>query len=115
MYRDALIDRLYILNGGNVSRWDDGGYTLTTTFKSKLFRMPRPENIGAIEVIAKTYPVTVTMWADGTQVYTGSIPSDTPVRTPSGWRGDEIQFEVSATGRVISLRAASTVDELRTP
>lgn len=113
-YRDPLTDRLYVLDGGNVRRWDTGS-ALTATFRSKLIRVPAPVNIGVLQVISKVYPVTVTMWGDGVQRYTGSIPSDDPIKPPSGWRADELQFEVSAPGRVIALRAARRVEELRRP
>lgn len=112
VYRDPLTDRLYVLDGGDVRRWDTGS-AMTATFKSKLIRLPMATAIGAIQVISKVYPVTVTMWGDGTQRYTGSVPSDHPIRPPSGWRAEELQFEVSAAGRVIAVRAAPTVEMLR--
>jgi len=112
VYRDPLNDRMYLLEGANIKRWNVGS-PMTTTFRSKIIRLPSATAISTIQVIANSYPATVTMWADGNQVYSGSIPSSSPVRVPSGWRAEELQFEVSATGRVLSIRAASTMSELR--
>jgi len=112
LVRDPLTDKLYVLDGANVKVWNAGS-AMTATFKSKLMRLPTATNIGAIQILSKTYPVTLTMWGDGVQHYTGSVPSDTPVRPPGGWRAEELQFEISCAGRVIALRAASTIPELR--
>lgn len=114
MYRDAVSDRLYVLDGGNIKRWEAGS-SMTATFTSKLIQVPAAMNIGALQVVAKGYPVTLTLWGDGVQRYSGSVTSGDSVRPPSGWRAEEIQIQVSAAARVIAVRLAATVDDLRRP
>lgn len=114
-FRDPLTDRLYVLDGANVKRWDAGA-AMTATFKSKLVALPQPTNIGAVEVIAKGWPVTVKMWASGVLRYTHTFTGPDQIgRPPGGWETDELQFEVSSAQRVIAVRAALSVDDLRQP
>lgn len=112
VFRDPRADKLIVLDGGNLKEWDEGS-AMTTTFKSKLIRSPSAINIGAVEVIAKGYPATVKLWGDGTLICTLTANNDTPIRPPGGWRAEELQFEVSSTSRVIAVRAADTVQSLR--
>lgn len=115
VYRDPLADALYVLDGAYVRRWDAGA-ALTAVFKSKLVQLPTPVNIGAIEVIAKAWPVTVRMWAAGVLRFTKTFTkSDTIGRPPATWQADELQIEVSSANRVIAVRAAETVEELLQP
>lgn len=112
VFRDPLSDRLYVLDGANVRRWDAGS-ALTATFKSKLVQLPSPTNIGAVEVIAKGWPVTVKMWAGGTLRFTRTFTGPDQIGKPSGgWQADEFQLEVSSAQRVIAVRAALTVEDL---
>jgi hypothetical protein len=112
LYRDPILDKLYILNGPEIREWDAGS-AMTATFRSKLIRMPNPHNIGAIEVIAKGYPVAVKMWSDGVLRLEQNAASDMPLRPSGGWEATELQFEVSSASTVIALRASLSVDDLR--
>jgi hypothetical protein len=112
VFRDPLTDRLFVLDGGNVRRWNAGA-AMTATFKSRVFATPAPINIGAIEVIAKAYPVTLTLWADGVQVHTQSVPSEEPIRPPGGYEADKFQVQIESAHRVIAVRLAKSVDDLR--
>lgn len=114
VYRDPRTDRVYVLDGANIRRWGAGS-ALTATFKSKLLRQAMPLNIGAIEVIAKGYPVNVKLYGDGVLRLTQDAPSDDTLRPPGGWEADELQVEVSSSSRVIAVRLARNPDELLEP
>lgn len=111
-FRDPVSDRLFVLDGANVKRWDAGA-AMTATFKSKLVQTPGPEVMTAVEVIAKSYPVQVKVWADGALVLNQSVASDEPVRPSITKRADQFQVEVSSAARVIAVRLADSVDALR--
>lgn len=113
-FRDPISEKLFVLDGGNVRKWNAGA-AMTATFRSKLIELPEPVNIGAIEVVAKGFPVQVKMWADGVLRVDRSVTDGEPIRPPSGWMADRLQFEVSSAERVIALRAAQTIDDLRRP
>lgn len=111
-FRDPLTDRLFVLDGGNVREWNAGS-AMTATFKSKLIQMREPMSIGAVEVIAKDFPVTVKMWADGTLRLDRTFDSNVIARPAQGWSAkDNLQFEVSSAERVIAVNAAQTIDDL---
>lgn len=111
-YHDGPKDRLYVLDAGGVKPWDAGA-AMTATFRSKLIRLPAPMAIGAIEVIAKAYPVHLKLWADGVLRFDADVPSDDAVRPPGGFLPDELQVEVTSAGRVLAVRMARNPDDLR--
>ena len=45
LHFDELQDQLYVLSSTNVQKWDAGA-PMTARFKSKVFRAPRPANVG---------------------------------------------------------------------
>ena len=114
--RDPLSDKLYVLAGTDIRAWNvsTAGF-MTASFKSKRFRQPAPIGIGAVEVIAKAYPVSISIFYDGALWHTQSVTSDTPIRPPSGRNPQDWQVSVSSAGRVISVRMAVSVADLRYP
>lgn len=112
VFRDPLTDKLFVLDGGNIRVWNTGS-ALTATFKSRVFATPSPVNIGAVEIVAKGYPVTFTLWADGVQVHQQSVTSEEIVRPPGGYQADKFQVQIESTQRVIAVRMGQNVDELR--
>lgn len=111
-FRDPISDSVFVLQGKDIKRWAAGA-VLPARAKSKLFKLPRPDNIGAIEVIARGYPVTVTVWGDGVQRHSQVINSPDPIKPPSGWRADKVQFQVQSSSRVLALRAGPNVESLK--
>lgn len=113
-YTDPVTGELYVYAAGEIMKWDAGA-SMTATFKTKEVESPSDINIGAIKVVAKGWPVTVKMWADGTLRHTQTITAGETVRPPKGWMAKRFQFEIASAQRVIALRAARTVDDLRQP
>lgn len=112
--RDPISDRIYVLDGANVKKWNAGA-AMTATFRSKVFEMPEPVNIGALEVVSKGFPVTVKMWGDGTLRVDRTVTDGDVFRGSHGWQADRLQFEVSSAARVIALRVAEKVEDLSRP
>lgn len=112
LYSDDVQDAMYLLDGVNIKKWDTGS-ALTTTFKSKQFRMPRPvPAYTCAEVTASSYPVTFKLYADGALKHTESVASATPFRLPGGYRAQVYQIEVSTTGAIQGVAVAHTMQEL---
>lgn len=112
MFRDPLTDRLFALDGTAVKLWNNGS-NLTVTAKSKVFSLPFPINIGAVEVIAETYPVTVKIWGNGVLRYNQSLGDGVIGRPPGGWEADELQIEASSAETTIAVRIAQNPIDLR--
>lgn len=111
-YADPRTASVYVLDGANVRRWN-AGTPMTASFTSKLVRLPSPMNIGAIEVIGKTWPVPVKLWVDGVLRFDRSLARGEVARPPADFMGDEVQVQASTTGRVIAVRLSRDPSDLR--
>jgi hypothetical protein len=112
VYVDDLQDALYVLNGTNIQKWD-AGTALMTTFKSKLFQLPKPTRAFAVaEIVADAYPVTFKLYADGALVHTRTVTTPEPFRLPSGYYSWNVQVEVSANVAVQGISLAHSMEEL---
>jgi hypothetical protein len=112
---DKLANQLFVYNNstGVIGKWDSGSTFMNATFRSKTFRSPRPINYAAGIVIADTYPVTVTIFADGVQKFQSSIASRGAFRLPSGFTARDWQVEVQTQGQVQLVELATAIQELR--
>lgn len=112
VYFDDLQDALFILDGVNIKKWDAGA-ALNVTFKSKLFRLPKPmAGFGCAQVLADAYPVTCKLYADGTLKHTQTVASASPFRLPGGYHCESVQIEVVSSGAVQSVVVAHSMQEL---
>ena len=112
VYVDILQDALYILDGVNIKKWDLGT-ALTVTFKSKLFRSPKPTGgFCAAEVTADAYPVTFKLYADGVLKHTQTVTSSVPFRLPSGYNAQTSQIEISGNTAIQGVAIAHSMLEL---
>lgn len=113
LHLDDLQDALYVLDGVNVQKWDAGS-AKTVTFKSKLFKMPKPtQGFACAEVVADTYPVTFKLYADGVLKHTQSVASNNPFRLPAGYMAQTFQMEVSGTSAIQGVAAAHSMQEIK--
>lgn len=114
VHRDPLQDKLYVLAGTNIQLFNvtASGF-MTASFTSKRMRHEAPFNVGAVEVIAKAYPVTLNIYLDGALWHTQSVPSDTPIRPPGGKEAQSSQVKVTLAGRIIAVRLAACIDDLK--
>jgi len=112
VYLDPLQDALYVLDGVNVKKWDAGA-ALTTTVRTKVHRTPKPVcGFACAEVVADSYPVAFTLYADGALKHTQSVTSATPFRLPSGYHADRYQVELSTNGAIQGFALAHSMQEL---
>lgn len=111
VFFDDLQDQLYVLDGTSVKKWNAGA-ALTASFKSKLFRTPKPTGFACAEVVADAYPVSFRLYADGALKHTQAVASGAPFRLPSGFMAQEWQLELSTTGAVQGVAMAQSMQEL---
>jgi hypothetical protein len=112
LHFDELQDQLYMRDAAQVHRWDAGATFMVAKFKSKVFRFPRPENFGAMEVVADAYPVTVKVFADGALKHTQTVTSRNPFRLPSGFSALDWQIEAESSLPVQLINMAGTMQEI---
>lgn len=112
LYVDDQQDALFVLDGVSIKKWDAGA-ALTTTFKSKVFHLPKPtQAFAAAEVVASSYPATFKLYADGALVHTQTVANANPFRLPGGYHAQDVQIEVSTSGAIQAIAMAHSITEL---
>ena len=114
LYHDPISDRLYLQDTGNViRRWNHpDGEDLSVTFKTGVVRHPHPTNPGYGMVVADTpVEVHVTIWADGSQVFAGTVVSGDAFPLPSGYLAQDFQAQLVTTGPVQAFLLAEDASD----
>lgn len=114
LYNDVKTDSLYLATSGSVQKWDSGATLLAYQWKSKVFQLAKPENMGVGQVLANSYPVTMKVYADNALIHTQTVANELPFRLPSGFLAREWQFELTGTAEVTSAALAGSPRELKT-
>jgi hypothetical protein len=98
-FSDSISETLYLLQAGNtIGKWDYGT-KLDATFKSAVIRIPSEANPGAARIVATTYPVLFTLWADDDlKTYKMEVFDDEPFRLPGDYVASEFQVEITGKG-----------------
>lgn len=116
---DELADQLYVLEGGNVRKFAGGTTYQAASFTSKQFLQTHPVVYGACKVVARAYPVTAQVYANGTLKLTRSVTSREGFTLPDGFTAEDWQVKVatpaaSATANnVQAVRLARRLQDLK--
>ena len=112
LFMDDLNDTLFVLDGVSIKKWD-AGTLLSVTFKSKLFKMPKPtQAFACAEVVADAYPVTFKLYADGVLQHTQTVMDANPFRLPSGYWFQTCQYEVTGSNAIQGVALAHSMQEI---
>lgn len=112
VYSDLNSDTLFLQVGADIVSWDTGA-ALSLTWRSKIFVAPGPTpSPGVAQVRAAAYPVTFTLYADGTLKHTQTVTSQLPFRIAGGYYATEFEFQVVSTKTIYSVNTASTMSSL---
>lgn len=111
-WADPKTNELFLLDNDQVYEWDAGS-DLTHSWKSKVFRLPRPVNFAAARIEAAGYPVHLKVWADGDLKFDADVASSRVFTLPGGFLSDVWEFELSGTAKVQTIEMAQSVEELR--
>lgn len=111
-YYDPKSDVLYLAQAGNIVRFDQGS-TLTATWRSKVYRLPWPQNMTVGQVRASAYPVTLKIYSDGVLKHTQTVADSDHFTLPGGFRGVDWEFQIEATNEVSEVIIATSAAELK--
>lgn len=112
-YVDPQTDNLYLAIGADIKKWNSGT-PLTATWKSKVYDLPVPTNFSCFQVKAVSYNnLTFKMYVDGALAYSVPVPSQTPMRLPSGFLKRQYEFEVVGTDQWYVCAIANSITELK--
>lgn len=105
-------DALYLQVGDDIVQWNAGS-AKTYTWRSKELVAERPLNMGAAQVKAASYPLTLKVYADGVLKHTQSVTNANPFRLPAGFLAETWELEITGTVQVHEAVIAETIQELR--
>jgi hypothetical protein len=112
-FADHRKDELYLaLENGNLYKWD-AGEASTMVWRSKLYHLDRPQNVGAVKIDAAAYPVTFRLYSEGALQDTVTVADDRPTTLRGDRRYTEIEFEFESTAMVNTLTLASSILDMR--
>lgn len=112
---DELADALFVLEGGNVRKFDAGAAMLTAKFTSKVFRQTSLRNFEWCKVVCDAYPVTVKVFANGALKHTRSVTKSAPFKLPGGFMAEDWQVEINtAAGSVQAVHLAVDLSDFKT-
>jgi hypothetical protein len=114
-FADHRKDDLYVAaySTGHLHKWDSGASNSTMVWRSKLFHLDRPQNVGAVRIEASGYPVTFRLYSGDTVVNTVSVTSDRPQTLRGDRRYKDFFVEVEAAHRIETLTVASSILDMR--
>jgi hypothetical protein len=113
MYAEPKTDTLYMLQGGNIVRFN-AGTALTYTWRSKIFRAPFAMNFGRAQVVASGYPIIMKVYADGVLRLTKNVVNGNMFHLPAGFRALDWEIELLGNTSVTQVSVATSAEEMRT-
>lgn len=111
-YSDNRTDTLYFAQGTDIVRFNRGA-SMGAEWKSKTFRMSAPINIGWAAIDAKSYPMLLTVYADGQQTDQMTILDSGPVRLSGGFKARDWTVDLYTGNEITRVRLATSMNELR--
>lgn len=111
-FTDTVQDALYLKVGTTIVKWGADNDKLSYTWRSAIFEMPAPENKACAQVVAKSYPATFKLYADGVLKHTQTVANADPFWLPSGYRARYYEVELSGTAEILSVHVADAMEEL---
>lgn len=112
-YFDIADDTLYLIQDGAITAWGQGE-AMTYTWRSRLHELP-PGSAGfsAAKVIARDYPVTLRLLADGETVLEHAVEDAQLFRLPAGYTlNRDWEIEIEGSHEVHSVQVATSPGEL---
>lgn len=111
-FTDTVQDALYLKVDTTIVKWGADNDKMSYTWRSAIFEMPAPENKACAQVVAKSYPATFKLYADGVLKHTQTVASADPFWLPSGYRARYYEVELSGTAEILSVHVADAMEEL---
>lgn len=109
-YNDLENDLLYLLISGTLMKFDTNNTRMTYQWKSKKFRFDTPQNFGYAQLVARTYPVTVTARFTLLNNTVRTLPitfnNANPRPLPAGYTYSDLEVEITGDKVIRSIAFA---------
>lgn len=111
LYTDPGSGDLFMAVAGDVVQFDAGS-ALEMEWQSKEYQLAGPTNFSRARVRASSYPVKVTLYADGKELFTKHAPSKEPFTLPGGRLYDQFQYKIESKFNIKSVTIGNSVSEV---
>lgn len=97
----------------SIKKWEGGSTSMTATFKTKRFILPRPLNY-VWACVKSTFDSNVTfrLYGDETLIYTKTVSSKDAFLLPGGSKYQKVEASVETTSKVTEIILATSMQEL---
>ena len=109
---DLYSGALFLQIGGAIQKFDAGA-AMTATYRTRKYITEQSRCPAAAIVVADTYPVTFTLYADGVAKGPYTVSDYRPFRPDSGYLAKSFEAEVTCSGVVRKIGWADSVRELK--
>jgi len=110
-YHDLRADKLFVaLSDRSVKIWADGD-AKNYTWRSKKFTMPQIMGFACAQLEAENYPMTMKVYADGTEIINKTVQSRDPFRLPAKV-GRDWEIQIEGDSEVFSVAVANSMSEI---
>lgn len=112
-YYDLADDTLYLIQGSSITAWGKGA-PMTLRWRSKVHEIaPGASGFSCAKLIARQYPVTLRLFADGAEVLALEVQDSSLFRLPAGYAlCRDWEVEVEGVNEVQSVQIASSPSEI---
>ena len=111
-FNDTVQDALYLKIGTQIVKWGADNDKLMYTWRSGIAEMPTPVNKSCAQVVAKSYPATFRLYADGELKHTQMVSSADPFWLPSGYLARFYEIELAGSAEILAVYVADNMEEL---
>lgn len=111
-YYDISRDTLYLIQGSKIGAWGKGDL-LAMQWRSKVFEVQPGTSYSCGKVVAREYPVSLELRADGEVIFSDEIAGPGVFRLPAGYASSRTwEVELSGRSEIQSVQIAGTPSEL---
>lgn len=111
-FTDTVQDALYLKVGTQIVKWGADNDKLSYTWRSGIIEQGTPLNKACAQVVAKSYPATFKLYADGGLIHTQTVANADPFWLPSGYLARFYEIELSGSAEILSVHVADNMEEL---
>lgn len=114
-YADLETDSLYMIQSGNITKWDGGATAMTMRWRSKEYDSMRRINWSSARIVAAAYttPISLLLYVDNVLVQTISVTSTTSFRLPKMTPDRVWALELQSVHRINSIHIGTSMNSLR--
>jgi len=112
LYSDTETDTLYMIQAGNLTRWNQGTGILTGVARSRRYQLLDETSWAVGEVIASSYPIIFRAITPSGIVFEKTVTSNKQFKFPGLRREKQWEFEVEGTAVITRIAVGTSINAI---